>query len=256
MSNSLGVVVVTGGAGLLGREFCHAIARAGGMPVIADYDLAAAEAIATQIVAETGASAVAAPLDITDDASVRSLIDEIHRQHGRIAAVVNNAYPRNAHYGRKLEQVTYTDFCANMGMHVGGYFLVAQQFALYFRQYGGGQIINLASIYGVIAPRFEVYADTPMTMPVEYAAIKSAVIHLTRYFAQYFKHDGIRVNCISPGGILNGQPDAFLQRYAQHCGNKGMLEPTDISSVLTFLLSDAATSLTGQNLIVDDGFSL
>lgn len=249
-------IVITGGAGLLGRGFCRAVALAGGLPIVADRDLASAEAVVAQIHAETGRAAIAAALDITDEASVRALIAEIHTCHGRIAAVVNNAYPRNGHYGRKLEQVTYADFCDNMGMHVGGYFLVAQQFALYFREQGGGQIINMASIYGVMAPRFDIYADTPMTMPVEYAAIKSAVIHLTKYFAQYFKHDRVRANCISPGGIRDGQPEVFLRRYDDHCTTKGMLDPQDISSVLVFLLSSAGAALNGQNLVVDDGFSL
>jgi len=170
--------------------------------------------------------------------------------------VVNNAYPRNANYGRKLEQVEYKDFCENVNLHLGGYFLVAQQFALFFRDHGGGNIVNMASIYGVTAPRFEVYENTAMTMPVEYAAIKSAIVHLTRYFAQYFKGEGIRVNCLSPGGILDRQPADFLQKYSSMCNAKGMLDPVDVAGVLMFLLSDAAAFMTGQNLIVDDGWSL
>jgi NAD(P)-dependent dehydrogenase (short-subunit alcohol dehydrogenase family) len=195
-------------------------------------------------------------LDITSQHSVKSLIASLQERHGRIDAVVNNAYPRNSNYGHKLEDVAYVDFCENVDLHLGGYFLVAQQFALFFREHGGGNIINMSSIYGVMPPRFEVYADTPMTMPVEYAAIKSAVIHLTRYFAQYFKGDGIRVNCISPGGILDGQPEAFLKGYNAYCASKGMLDPQDVCGSLIFLLSDASKHVTGQNLVVDDGFSL
>jgi len=107
-----------------------------------------------------------------------------------------------------------------------------------------------------MAPRFEVYADTPMTMPVEYAAIKSSIIHLTRYFAQYFKGCGIRCNAISPGGILDRQPESFLEAYKSHCAEKGMLDAGDMCGPLIFLLSDDAKFINGQNLIVDDGFSL
>ena len=95
-----------------------------------------------------------------------------------------------------------------------------------------------------------------MTMPVEYAAIKAGVEHLTRYFAQYFKGKGVRVNSLSPGGILAEQPDAFLGAYRSHCASKGMLAPEDLCGALIFLLSDAAQHIQGQNLIVDDGFSL
>ena len=117
-------------------------------------------------------------------------------------------------------------------------------------------MVNMASVYGLIAPRFELYNGTSMTMPVEYAAIKSGVIQLTRYFAQYFKADNIRVNCLSPGGILDKQPQAFLDAYGEFCGAKGMLDPDDLTGALLFLLSDASKHMTGQNLPVDDGFSL
>lgn len=249
------VIVVTGGAGLLGRRFCTAVAEQGAFAIVADLNLASAERVAEEIKA-TGGRAEAATLDITDTVSVEDLIASLHARHGHIDAVVNNAYPRNKNWGRKLEEVTYGDFCENVSLHLGGYFLVAQKFAMYFRTQGGGNIINLASIYGTMAPRFEVYAGTPMTMPVEYAAIKSAVIHLTRYFARYFRADGLRCNSLSPGGILDGQPDTFQVGYKRYTGTKGMLQPEDVVGALVFLLSDASKYLTGQNLVVDDGFSL
>jgi NAD(P)-dependent dehydrogenase (short-subunit alcohol dehydrogenase family) len=250
------VVVVTGGAGLLGRVFSQDIARNGGVAIVADIDMAAAERVISELPSECRARACAMKLDITDSTSIGALISDVVERYGRIDSVVNNAYPRNSNYGRKLEDVTYADFCQNVSLHLGGYFLVAQQFGLYFRGRKKGNIINMASVYGVIAPRFEVYEGTQMTMPVEYAAIKSAVIHLTRYFAQYFKDDQIRVNSLSPGGVFDRQPESFLRNYRDFCSSKGMLDGADISSVLLFLLSDASQYLTGQNLVVDDGFSI
>ena len=107
-----------------------------------------------------------------------------------------------------------------------------------------------------MTPRFEVYDGTAMTMPVEYSAIKAGVVQLTRYFAQYFKGSGIRVNCISPGGILDNQPESFLTAYNSHCASKGMLVPQDVLGALLFLLSDESRFMTGQNIVVDDGYSL
>lgn len=250
------VVVVTGGAGLIGQCFVRGIAEKGGIAVAADIDFDAAERLTRELGSDCPGRIEAARLDITSKDSICALISDMQKRHGRIDAVVNNAYPRNKNYGRNLEDVTYADFCENVDMHLGGYFLVAQQFCLAFKAQGGGNLVNMASIYATMTPRFGVYQGTPMTMPVEYAAIKSAIVQLTRYFAQYFKGAGIRINCLSPGGILAGQPTAFLDAYNGHCASKGMLTPEDNLGTLLFLLSDESKYMTGQNLLVDDGFSL
>ena len=247
------VVIVTGGAGLLGRTFCQAIADNGGIAVVAEYDIAIAEKLCTSL---ENASIVPAQVNITDKNSIKVLITTISEKYGRIDALVNSAYPRNKNYGKHFFDVAYSDFCENVGMNLGGYFLTSQQFATYFEKQGYGNIINLASIYGVIAPRFEIYDNTPMTMPVEYAAIKSGLIHLTKYMAKYFKGKNIRVNTISLGGIEDKQPDPFLKAYKGFCLNKGMLNAKDISGTVLYLLSDLSEFVNGQNIVVDDGFTL
>ena len=247
------VVIVTGGAGLLGRTFCQAIADNGGIAVVAEYDIAIAEKLCTSL---ENASIVPAQVNITNKNSIKALIATISEKYGRIDALVNSAYPRNKNYGKHFFEVAYSDFCENVGMNLGGYFLTSQQFAAYFEKQGYGNIINLASIYGVIAPRFEIYDNTPMTMPVEYAAIKSGLIHLTKYMAKYFKGKNIRVNTISLGGIEDKQPEPFLKAYREFCLNKGMLNAKDISGTVLYLLSDLSEFVNGQNIVVDDGFTL
>jgi len=247
------VVIVTGGAGLLGKTFCQAIADNGGIAVVAEYDIAIAEKLCTSL---GNASIVPAQVDITDKISVETLITTISKKYGKIDALVNSAYPRNKNYGKHFFEVTYNDFCENVGMNLGGYFLTSQLFAKYFYEQGYGNIINLASIYGVIAPRFEIYDNTPMTMPVEYAAIKSGLIHLTKYMAKYFKGKNIRVNTISLGGIEDKQPESFLRTYKEFCLNKGMLNAKDIAGTVLYLLSDLSEFVNGQNIVVDDGFTL
>ena len=250
------LVVITGGAGLIGQQFSSMVAEFGGIAIVADKDIAVAENVSDEISAKYPGRVEAEFIDITKENSIINLIERIHDRHGRIDAVVNNAYPRNPNYGQKFEDVTYKDFCENINMHLGGYFMVAQKFSAYFRKQGKGNIINMASIYGVMAPRFEVYAGTAMTMPVEYAAIKSAIISLTRYMAKYFKGTGVRVNSISPGGILDSQPTSFLDRYAENCLGKGMLDAEDLNGTLLFLLSEMGQYVNGQNIVVDDGYSL
>ena len=250
------IIVVTGGAGTIGRNFAQEIFANGGTSVVADINLLAAQDLVKQITAQSGGQAEAFYLDITDKSSIAALIEGLIQRHGRIDALINNAYPRNLHFGAGLEDVSYSDFCENVNTHLGGYFLAMQQFCMAFKSQGYGNVINISSIYGSMAPRFEIYEGTSMTMPVEYAAIKAGVENLTRYFASYYKQSGIRVNSLSPGGILGGQPPKFLAAYKRHCASKGMLEPADVIGTLLFLLSDASMFMTGQNLRIDDGFSL
>ncbi len=251
------VIVITGAAGLLGSSFVRCVAQQGGIAVIADINVKAGSKLLEDLQRESlNKEGLYVELDITSPASIAAMIETLHNRYGRIDALVNNAYPRNKNYGRKFEDVTYDDFCQNVSMHLGGYFLASQQLALYFKKQGYGSIINMASIYGVIAPRFSIYENTAMTMPVEYAAIKAAIIHLTKYIAQYLKGSKVRVNCISPGGILEGQPEQFLSRYDSFAASKGMLDPADLQGALLFLLSDMSAFINGQNIVVDDGWTL
>ena len=251
------VIVITGGAGLIGRSFVRSITEQGGVAVVADLNKHTSDIFLEEL-QNCGfqSKVVVVELDITSKESITNVISYLHEKYGKVDALVNNAYPRNPNFGNKFEDVSYDDFCQNVSMHLGGYFLASQQFAGYFKRQGHGTIINMASIYGVVAPRFGIYEHTSMTMPVEYAAIKSAVIHLTKFLAQYFKGSNIRVNCISPGGILDGQPSEFLSHYNSFAASKGMLDVDDLQGTLLYLLSDMSKFVNGQNNVVDDGWSL
>ena len=107
-----------------------------------------------------------------------------------------------------------------------------------------------------MAPKFDHYTGTTMSSPIEYAAIKSGIIHSTRWLAKYYSNKNIRVNCVSPGGILDNQDSQFLEKYRNSCNNIGMLDPSHVSNSIAFLLSDSASAITGQNIVIDDGWSL
>ncbi len=243
------VIIVTGGNGLLGQEFIKEIISNNGIAIVADIEKKNVEVNEKKDFFN---------LDITSKNSINTMIDVISKKYGKIDAIVNNAYPRNKNYGRKFEDVSYDDFCENINLHLGGYFLTCQQIGNFFIKQSYGNIINISSIYGVIAPRFDVYEGTKkeMTMPVEYAAIKSSLIHLTKYLAKYYKHKNIRSNSISPGGIYNNQDEVFVKNYNKYSLSKGMLDKKDISGALIFLLSEKSKFINGQNIVVDDGWSL
>ena len=251
------VVVITGGAGLIGQEFVKAIVKNRGIAVIADINKDMANKVKNSLSKKYSTDKIDfVELDITSKDSINKCIEELDYKYNKIDALVNNAYPRSKNYAREFFDVEYEDFVENLGLNLGGYFLTSQQFAKYFQKQGYGNIINIGSIYGVVAPKFEIYNQTSMTMPVEYAAIKSGLIHLTKYMAKYFKGMNIKVNTLSLGGIFDNQDERFLKQYKEQCLNKGMLDKSDISGSLIYLLSDMSKYVNGQNIIVDDGFTI
>ncbi|APC96425.1 oxidoreductase [Francisella frigiditurris] len=251
------VVVITGGAGLIGQEFVKSVIENKGIAIIADINEETGVKTKEKLSVELKTTNIDfVKLDITSKSSLNICIDYLDDKYGRIDALVNNAYPRNKNYGKHFFDVEYNDFVENLGLNLGGYFTTSQQFAEYFKAQGFGNIINISSIYGVVAPRFEIYEGTNMTTPIEYAAIKSGLIHMTKYMAKYFKGMNIRVNALSPGGIFDNQPETFLEKYKEKCLNKGMLDKSDLNATLVYLLSDMSKYVNGQNVIVDDGFSV
>lgn len=253
------VIVITGSSGLLGKQFSRAVLQNKGICILADVDSGALKQFEEELKKEgfDAAAFHSVCSDITNPGSIEQLIAATHAKFGRIDALVNNAYPRNANYGKKLEDVTYASFNENVSVHLGGYFECMKQFSAYFKKQGHGNIISMSSIYGIMAPRFEIYEGTEMTMPVEYAAIKAAVINLTRYFAKYYKGTGIRYNCICPGGNRRNDHDTeFVKKYSQYGMSKGLLNKEDLEGLLVFLLSDQSRMINGQNIVIDDGWSL
>lgn len=251
------VVVVTGACGLLGRTFTRSLIENNFIAVLTDNNEESLAQFKKELSKEYPNDRYKSVImDINSQPSIESALNDIISDYGVVHALVNNAYPRNKNYGRSFEQVEYADFCENINLNLGGYFLVSQKFLTFFLEQDHGKIINIASIYGVIPPRFDIYNDTKMTMPVEYAVIKSALIHLTKYLAKYYKGRNIQINSISPGGIFDNQPDGFVQKYNSQCLNKGILNPSDIVGTLIFLLQTGSEFINGQNIIVDDGFTL
>jgi len=195
--------------------------------------------------------------NITNLGNISNSIDIILNKFGKINALVNNAYTRNKNYGRNFEDVTYKDFCENINMNLGGYFLINQQVAKVMIKQNFGNIINIDSIYGFTALRFEIYEGTEMIMPVEYSAIKGVIINFTKYLASYLGKYNTKINCISPCGLFSNQYESFVKRYSQKILlGKKMADTDDLAGTLLFLSSDGSKYITGQNIVVDGGWSL
>jgi len=243
---------------LIGSEFSIVSAKYGANVVIIDIDKKKSDNLVKQIKEKTGNDKVIyLKCDITNLNDIKKAIDMVLNKFGEISVLVNNAYPRNKNYGKKYEDVTYEDFCENINLNLGSYFLITQQVSKVMMKQNYGNIINIGSIYGFTTPRFEIYEGTEMTTPVEYAAIKGAIINLTKYLASYLGKYNIRVNCISPGGVYDHQPESFVKKYSQKVLlGKRMANVDDLTGALLFLLSDASKYITGQNVVVDGGWTL
>jgi len=191
--------------------------------------------------------------DITDEMKTKDFFNQVKLLDG----AVNCSYPRGKNYGAPFLNVSQNDFNLNVSLHLGSAFLLMRECVSYFQKIKlPFSLVNISSIYGSSAPDFSIYEDTGINMPIEYAAIKSAIIHMNKYVAKFVSNSSFRVNSVSPGGLFDDQPKEFIEAYRKKTLGTGMIYPSDITGAIIFLLSNNAKYINGQNIIVDDGFSI
>lgn len=242
-------VVIAGGNGLLGREVVKAFQEFNAEVIILDI----AEKLSEDIV--LGSKDMYIKCDLTSDKASLETIEKIFSSNSNIVSWINLFYPRSHDWNKNLKDVNYEWFQKNVDLHMGSYFWISKNVLEKFAAQNTGSLINFASIYGFLGPNFSLYENTQMNNPVAYAAIKGGIINLTRYFATYFGDKNVRVNCISPGGIFDGQDKTFVEKYSQLTPMKRMGDKNEVAGTAVYLASAASTYVTGQNLIIDGGWS-
>ncbi len=249
------VIVITGGAGLIGKELCKGFSQADGEVIIADIDDDGGRKLEEEITDE-GNKALYCRLDITSEESIDELIKLCERKHGRIDVWVNAAYPRTDDLNTKFEETPVTSWKKNVDMHLNSCFICCRKIAEYMKTRKGGSVINFGSIYGVLSPKFFIYRDTGMSSAGVYSAIKGGIINFSRYLAAYYAPYGIRVNVVCPGGVFDNQNPLFVERYGRNTPLGRMAKAEEIAGPVMFLASDAASYITGHVLMVDGGWSI
>lgn len=244
------VALVTGGAGLFGRQIVRAIAEAGAKVFVASRDLAKLKRQSEDLTAE-GLDVTALSLDQASEDSVHNLLAEILKRTGKIDILVNNAVLRTMR-GWSSES---HKFAQSMAVNATGLFIMTRTFGDHMAKEGGGSIINVGSIQGCVGPDLTLYEGLDLETPPDYFFHKGGLLQLTRYAAAKLGPSGVRVNAISPGGFLYGQSDAFVQRYAARTFLGRMANETDLAGVIVFLASDASAYITGANIPVDGGYT-
>jgi NAD(P)-dependent dehydrogenase (short-subunit alcohol dehydrogenase family) len=259
--------LITGAGGLLGPQHAIALAETGARVVLADIDLKRAGAAAALVEKEIpGADATALLLDVTKPDSVRAAASGM----GAVDILVNNAaidakvtaQPGVAN-GSRLEGFTLEQWNIEVAVGLTGAMLLSQVFGARMAVAGGGVILNIASDLAVIAPDQRLYRldrDVPEqeqpVKPVTYSAIKHGLVGLTKYLATYWAGSNVRANALSPGGVFNGQGEAFVARLADRIPMGRMARADEYRAAVQFLCSDASSYMTGQNLVIDGGRSV
>lgn len=256
--------LVTGGAGLLGTEFCRTLAEAGAQVVAADINLKAADKLAESLRFQ-GFEAKALELDVTSPDSVKACVQKTLEAYQTLDILVNSAAldpkfdPQHGGHTNAFEDYPLDLWNQALAVNLTGVFLCCQAAVGPMLTQGKGIIINLSSIYGITAPDQRLYqhpGKPPQYKPAYYPATKSAVLGFTAYLAAYYAGKNIRVNAISPGGVFNGHDEAFVRSYSARTVLGRMADKDDMNGALLFLASDASSYMTGANLIVDGGWSI
>jgi 2-deoxy-D-gluconate 3-dehydrogenase len=262
------VAVVTGGVGLLGAEFCRTLAEAGAAVAVLDLNASAAQALADSLTRD-GYRALAVPADITEPDSVHAAADQVLSAFGRIDILVNSAaldpkFDPEA-VGKGITPGAFEDYPLDLwnsalNVNLTGMFLMTQACVKPMIAQGKkGSIINICSMYGLKGPDQRIYVKEGRRVafkPIYYTVTKAGVIGFTRYLAAYYAGTEIRVNTLTPGGVFNNHEDYFVKNYSAKTILGRMAGKDEMNGALLFLASDASSYMTGNDVVVDGGWTV
>jgi NAD(P)-dependent dehydrogenase (short-subunit alcohol dehydrogenase family) len=258
------VAVVTGAAGLLGRQFSKTLAKAGAIVVVADLNETAAREVAAHL-ASKGFAAAPAATDVTDERSVERMVAAALDEFGHLDILVNSAAldpkfepGQRGQHGNSFEDYPLEAWNQALDVNLTGMFLCCQAAARAMVKQGKGSIINICSTYGLAGPDQRIYQREGQPVqykPVYYSVTKAGVLGMTRYLATYYAGTEIRANALTPGGVYNNHDEVFVKNYSYRTVMGRMARLDEMNGAILFLASDASSYMTGSNLVVDGGWT-
>lgn len=246
-------VLITGGLGLLGRVIAVAVEARGGVPVLTSRDPDKI-ALFNREAEEAGRRVRARLLAPDEEAQVGRFVEALMQDYPKVDGLVNNAYPALPY--RDVEHTDWQQWMQAARIGLGLPLTLATALVERQTQTRVHSIVNVASIYGVVAPDFAIYPPGRDPTPIYYGAIKAALIQQTRYLAVYWAERGVRVNSVSPGGIFDNQDPEFLRRYDATVPMRRMVTGEEVAATVCFLLSRESGGITGENILIDGGRNL
>lgn len=196
-------------------------------------------------------------INVLKEKDLEKLISKINKKYGKIDVVINAIYPKNTKNKKNFFNQKKEDFLFKINSHLSINFSINKIIANYFlKNKIRGNIIHISSIYGSFIPRFEIYNNQKFTMPLDYLIAKSSMNYFTKYLSKLLLGSGIVINNISPGGIFDHQDKNFVKKYSRYTNSRSMLKADDLYEIVKFLSENKNSKITGQNFIIDDGFTL
>lgn len=237
------IVVVFGGTGLIGGTLIKSRILNNKYRLI-NFDLSIKKNTLTNF-----------KCDVLIAKQIENNIKKITNKFGQIHGAINATYPK-VMQKNSPGNINPNLFSKEISNHFKSFLNTTQIMCNYFKKKKiEGKIINFASIYGDFIPRIEIYKGTNINAPMQYLVSKNSIITMTKYFSKFFLKDKININCVSPGGIYDFQDHIFVKNYKKFCAS-GMLKADDLIGITDFLLSENSKKIFGQNIIIDDGFTL
>ncbi|MGB0165827.1 MAG: SDR family oxidoreductase [Luteibaculum sp.] len=249
------VIVITGACGLVGRAFCEAAAQYGANIVVADIPQANPENFAELLEKKHGRKMLGKAIQVSDKKSVELLHKAVLEQFGKVDGLVNGHQNKSHLIFESFEDVSEENWDTVVDVNLKGTFITCQVIGSWMARNGGGKIVNIPSTYSVVAPNQNLYEGTSMGCPAAYSASKGGVMALSQYLATYWAKQGVHVNMITPHGVWNNHEKKFEENFARFTPLKRMSYNHEVAGALIYLLSDASSYVTGENMLVEGGWT-
>ena len=257
-------IVITGASGLLGSQYANTLSSAGANVILLDINTAKNEKLKSALVKKYKNKISAYTLDISNQTEVNKIAKKVIKDFKKIDGLINNAAYTSKGAKEKSDDAfgSFENFPIDiwqksLDINLSGVFFCSQAFGKIMAKQGNGVIVNIASTYGLVGADQRIYGKSGLNLPISYAATKGAIVNFTRYLAAYWHGKNIRVNTLSPGGVMDKtyQEKSFIKKYSEKTILGRMANKDEYNGAMLFLISDASSYMTGANLVVDGGWT-